>query len=276
MVAMRFGIAAVLFLPFSFRSLSKFDQRVVGKGVILGALLFAGFAAQTMGLQYTTASKSGFITGMLVVFTPVFQLVIERRPPKIGNLIGVLLVIVGLFLLTSPKGAQFNWGDILTLLCAVLFALYIVYLDIFTKEFEVSILTFLQMVVTIALACICALIWEHSYFKLTLSFALSIGYLSILATLVTLWLQTRYQKETTPTRAAIIFSLEPVISAVLAYSIEKENIGRLGIAGGGIIVIGLLFSELSDGIFRTAGKSICMKSRNWSREPGELPEEISK
>ncbi len=276
MVAVRFGIAALLFLPFSFQSLSKCSRGVVGKGLILGLLLFAGFATQTVGLQYTSASKSGFITGMLVVFTPIFQLVIERRPPKIGNLIGVLFVSAGLYLLTSPRGAEFNRGDVLTLVCAVLFALYIVYLDIFTKEYDVSQLTFLQMVITIGLACVCASVWEHPHFKLTLNLALSIGYLSILATLVTLSLQTRYQKETTPTRAAIIFSLEPVISAVLAYSIEKENIGRLGVAGGAIIVVGLLISELSDCILGNGEKPGYLKSRNWSEEASKVPGEIGK
>jgi len=274
MVAIRFGIAALLFLPFSYRSLLKFDHGVVVKGLILGLLLFAGFAAQTVGLQYTTASKSGFITGMLVVFTPIFQLVIERRPPKIGNLIGVLFVSVGLFLLTSPQGAEFNRGDVLTLVCAILFALYIVYLDIFTKAYDVSQLTLLQMVVTIGLACVCALVWEQPHFKLTLSLALSIGYLSILATLVTLSLQTRYQKDTTPTRAAIIFSLEPVISAVLAYSIENENIGRLGAAGGAIIVVGLLTSELSDFIFPFGKKRDCSNSGNWSDEGSKISGQI--
>jgi drug/metabolite transporter (DMT)-like permease len=276
MVAVRFGIAALLFLPFSFRSLLKCDRRVVGKGLILGLLLFSGFAAQTVGLLYTTASKSGFITGMLVVFTPIFQLVIERKPPKMGNLIGVLFVSVGLYLLTSPRGAEFNRGDVLTLVCAVLFALYIVYLDIFTKEYDVSQLTFLQMVVTIGLACVCASVWEHPHFNLTLSLALSLGYLSILATLLTLSLQTCYQKETTPTRAAIIFSLEPVISAVLAYSIEKENIGRLGIVGGAIIVVGLLISELSDCIFGIGEKPGYVKPRNWSEGASKIPGEIGK
>lgn len=276
MVAVRFGIAALLFLPISFQSLLKFDRRVVGRGLILGLLLFAGFAAQTVGLQYTTASKSGFITGMLVVFTPIFQLFIERRPPKVGNLIGVLFVFGGLYLLTSPQGAEFNRGDVLTLMCAVLFALYIVYLDIFTKEYDATQLTFLQMVVTIGLACVGTLLWEHPHFKLTLGLAMSIGYLSILATLVTLSLQTRFQKETTPTRAAIIFSLEPVISAVLAYLIERENIGRLGVLGAAIIVAGLLISELSDCIFGNDEKPGYLGSRKWSDEASRVPGEIGK
>lgn len=250
MVAVRFGIATLLFLAFSPKSLKNLDCQVAVKGGILGALLFAGFAAQTMGLQYTTASKSGFITGMLVVFTPFFQVFIERRSPKLGNLVGVALVSVGLYLLTAPQGSEFNRGDALTLGCAVIFALYIVYLDIFAKEHDVGQLIFLQMVVTVLLAVVSTIIWEQPRVKFTTGLAFAIAYLAIMATLVTLSWQTKYQKETTPTRAAIIYSLEPVVSAFLAYLIENDNIGKLGILGGGIIVTGLLVSELSDSIFR--------------------------
>jgi len=186
------------------------------------------------------------------------------------------LVFGGLYLLTSPRGAEFNRGDVLTLVCAVLFSLYIVYLDIFTKEYDTAKLTFLQMVVTIVLACVCALLLEHPHFKLTLNLTLALGYLSILATLLTLWLQTCFQKETTPTRAAIIFSLEPVISAALAYSIDKENIGRLGIAGGAIIVVGLLISELSDCIFAIDERPGYAGSQGWSEEASKVPGEIGK
>lgn len=261
MVAVRFGIAGLLFLAFSSQSLSGMDRRVVIRGGILGFLLFAGFAAQTMGLQYTTASKSGFITGMLVVFTPVFQVFIERRSPKPGNLIGVALVSVGLYLLTSPKGSEFNRGDAMTLACAVIFALYIVYLDFFTKEHDVAQLTFLQMVVTVLLAVFCTLIWEQPHLKLTSGLAFAIAYLAVMATLVTLFLQTKYQRETTPTRAAIIYSLEPVISALLAYLVENENLGKAGIVGGGIIVAGLLVSELSDSIFKVRRRLVEQEAR---------------
>jgi drug/metabolite transporter (DMT)-like permease len=198
-----------------------------------------------MGLQYTTASKSGFITGLLVVFTPLFQMLLERKNPKAGNAAGVLLVTLGLFLLTSPNGAGFNQGDFLTLLCAVIFALYIVYLDIFSKECNVSQLTFLQMLTTVVLSIAGTLTLETRHFQATPSLLVSLVYLSILATVVTLYLQTRFQKLTTPTRAAIIFSLEPVFSAIIACLFGNERIGAAGMLGGGLMVAGLVVSELS-------------------------------
>jgi drug/metabolite transporter (DMT)-like permease len=249
LVAVRFGIASTLFLAIFFSALVKMKRPAVIKGGILGLLLFAGYVPQTFGLRYTSASKSGFITGMLVVFTPLFQVLIERRPPRMGNLVGVVVVSIGLYFLTSPVGSQFNFGDGLTLACAALFALYIVYLDLYSKEQDVSQLAFLQMVVIATLAAVGGLLFEEWHFEFKLNLALGLAYLSIMATVVTLYLQTAYQRQTTPTRAAIIFSLEPVFSAVFAYLVDHESIGVLGVVGGGMIVMGLLISELSDIIF---------------------------
>jgi drug/metabolite transporter (DMT)-like permease len=249
LVAVRFGIASTLFLAIFFSALVKMKRPAVIKGGILGLLLFAGYVPQTFGLRYTSASKSGFITGMLVVFTPLFQVLIERRPPRMGNLVGVVVVSIGLYFLTSPVGSQFNFGDGLTLACAALFALYIVYLDLYSKEHDVTQLAFLQMVVIATLAAVGGLLFEEWHFEFKLNLALGLAYLSIMATVVTLYLQTAYQRQTTPTRAAIIFSLEPVFSAVFAYLVDHESIGVLGVVGGGMIVMGLLISELSDIIF---------------------------
>ena len=249
LIALRFGIAAALFIPFCLSTLLKIDKPAALKGWMLGLLLFASFATQTIGLEYTSASKSGFITGMLVVFTPIFQLLIERRPPKLGNVIGVILVTLGLYWLTAPQGAEFNHGDGLTLLGAGISGLYIVYLDLFSKEHDVAQLTFMQMGVTVILAACGAALFERRQVIFSGHFLLALGYLSILATLLTLNLQTRYQKQTTLTRAGIIFSVEPLFSAVFAHVFGNEIIGGLSWLGGGMIVAGLIVSELSDGIF---------------------------
>ncbi|MBM4169501.1 MAG: DMT family transporter [Ignavibacteria bacterium] len=254
-IAVRFGIASVLFLLFAFRHLKKITSKAILHGSILGFLLWVGFATQTIGLQYTTASKSGFITGLLVIFTPLFQILIERRPPKTGNILGIILVVVGLYLLTSPGGSSFNIGDGLTLICAAVFGLYIVYLDLFSKESSFWQLAFMQFVLTALLSTIASPFFEVPTFVLTGDLLIGLAYLAILATILTLTLQTRYQKDTTPTRAAVIFSLEPVVAAAVAYFALGETIGNLGIIGGFLIVSGLLISELSDRIFGAKGKA---------------------
>jgi drug/metabolite transporter (DMT)-like permease len=244
-VAIRFTIGSIIFAAIFSPQLRSIKARTLRKGGILGLLLGVGLVLQTYGLQITTASKSAFITGMMVVFTPLAQLFIERRLPKLGNIIGVIVVTTGLYFLTLPTGSGFNLGDSLTLVGAFLFGIYIVYLDIFTKEEEFLPLAFLQIVSTAVLGWI-LVPFETPHLQLTWNIARLLFYTAILATVITTYTQTRFQKDTTPTRAGILFTLEPVISAVLAYFILGEILGMLGVLGGIIIVAGILISELSD------------------------------
>jgi drug/metabolite transporter (DMT)-like permease len=249
-LAIRFIIATLIILPFVLPQLGNVSSREWLAGFLLGVMLFIGFSTQTVGLLFTTASKSGFITGLLVVFTPFLQLIIEKRIPRPGNVLGVVLVLIGLFLLTSPQGSEFNIGDALTLVCAFFFALYIVYLDIYSKLYSVIVLTFIQIAAVALLSLSGAFLFEEVKLQFTGNLVFALAYTAILATLLTTYLQTRYQRETTPTRAAIIFSLEPVFSAILAYFVLSEVIGKIGVVGGAIIVLGLITSEASDTLER--------------------------
>lgn len=249
-IALRFAIASVLFVLLFFKRLKSIPKSALVKGSILGLLLSAGFVLQTLGLQYTSASKSAFITGMMVVFTPLFQLFIERRPPKTGNIIGVVLVTFGLYLLTFPRGSEFNIGDVLTLLCAVTFALYTVYLDIFGKEQNPAHLSLLQFITTTVLAALAIPFLETAHLSINGNFLLVLLYLAVLPTVVALYVMAKYQKYTTPTRSAIIYSMEPPMAAIFAYLIDRETLGFHGFLGGGLIVSGLIISELSDKLFK--------------------------
>jgi drug/metabolite transporter (DMT)-like permease len=248
LIAVRFLVAWLIVLALFRRRIFPIEGRSARRGALLGVFLFLGFAAQNLGLTITTASKSAFITGMMVVFVPILQVLIERRPPKIGNVLGVVLVSIGLWFLTSPTGSSFNTGDALTLICAIFFALYIVYLDIASKDVRTERLVFLQMGTTAALSWLAVALFETPLFVLTSRSLGALAYLTILATVFTLYVQTRYQKETTPTRAVLIFSVEPVIAAAIAAVVLGEQLGPLGMIGGGIIFTGVLLSELSDQI----------------------------
>ena len=248
MIAIRFVIASCVLLLFFRRRIFPIPRAAVYKGALLALFLFLGFVAQNIGLTITTASKSAFITGMMVLFVPVLQYVVERRPPLIGNVAGVVVVAVGLWLLTSPEGSSLNAGDALTVVCAVLFAGYIIYLDIISKEIATLQLLFMQMAATAVYAVAATVVFETPYFAWTTGAVASLLYLTFLATLFTTAVQTRFQKDTTPTRAVVIFSIEPVIASILAYFILGEQLGSLGVVGGALIIGGVLLSELSDGI----------------------------
>ncbi len=248
LIAVRFLISATFYGAFFWRKIFPLRGAMVAKGAILGLFLFLGFVAQNIGLLYTTASKSAFITGMMVVFVPLLQVVIERRAPKPGNILGVVIVSAGLWFLTSPGGAAFNIGDALTIVCSILFAVYIVYLDVISRDMTPLQLTFLQMASTAVFSSIAVALVETPRWEFTGSLVVSMLYLTFLATVLTTYVQTRFQKETTPTRAVIIFTLEPVIASVIAYLLLSEAMGALGILGGALIIAGVLVSEFSDAI----------------------------
>jgi drug/metabolite transporter (DMT)-like permease len=257
LVAIRFVVATGVLLLIFRRRIFPIPAAAIIKGSVLSLFLFIGFVAQNIGLTITTASKSAFITGMMVLFVPLLQIVIERRLPKVGNLVGVGVVSAGLWLLTSPSGSELNAGDALTLVCSVLFGVYIVYLDVVSREMTPIQLVFLQMSTTALFAVIATFLFETPVFHWSGEGIAALVYLTFLATLLTTYVQTRYQKDTTPTRAVVIFSIEPVIASICAALILGEHIGALGAVGGGLIISGVLLSELSDlipGLNRSLGK----------------------
>lgn len=250
--AYRFLLAAVLLYAAFYRRLNTIPRSTSRKGIVLGLILYTGFALQTVGLQYTTASKSAFFTGMLVVLTPIVHYTVQpilkstRKSLKLGNLLGVICAAVGLYLLTSPEGSEFNTGDAMTLVCALLFACYIVYLDYASGEPDKLQLTFVTFVICATLGMPAAFLLEDFRASFSPGFVASLVYLTVFATILAMWVQNRYQGDTTPTRAAVIFAFEPVIAGIFAYCIRGEIVGAAGVIGGVIIFGGLLLSEFSD------------------------------
>lgn len=245
MTGVRFLLAAATFFVLFARELFPFTPQEFLRGFVLGLFLFLGFIAQNIGLTITTASKSAFITSLMVVFVPIIQFLVEKRSPTWGNILGIIVVLAGLWLMTSPSGGGFNVGDALTLGCAILFAYYIVYLDIASRIVPVAKLVFLQTFVAGICGLLSAVALEDMRFVPTVSMITSLSYLTVLATVLTTYVQTRFQKDTTPTRAAIIFTVEPVWASAFAALVLAERLGWVEIGGAALILTGVLISELS-------------------------------
>lgn len=260
-IAIRFSFAALLLLPFLWKPLFSSKIDLIKSGLFLGLLYFIGFATQTVGLQYTTATKSGFITGTFVIFIPILQLILERRAPSRGNIIGILLVLIGLIFLSSKGetvmdiltelGSNFNIGDLLTLICAIFYALYVVYIDIITKKFDYKPLIILQVLFTGAAGFIFTFLFnavgvEPIRYDFNITVILVILYTAIFSSVLATVIQTKYQKTVTPTKAGIIFSLEPIFAAFFAFLIISESISSFGVIGCIFIFTGVLVSELLD------------------------------
>ena len=103
-VLARFSVAAIILFPLCRSSLARLDRGGLIGGICLGVLLFLGFATQTMGIVYTTASKSAFITGLSALFVPVFFLIHKRKFPPIVTGVAILIAVLGIYLMTGPAG----------------------------------------------------------------------------------------------------------------------------------------------------------------------------
>jgi len=244
----RFALAALMVGIYTRRDIRATNRASLKAGIILGLMLGGGFALQTVGLVQTTASKAGFLTGTMVIFTPMLQLAIERRLPTIANLIGVLVVAVGMYLFTMPGAGDFNSGDMLVLFCAVVFAFYIVYLDVFTKEKFHREIVFYQFVVTSIMGFAGALLLGDASTHISGDALLGLLYLALFASSIAIFVQSKYQRESTPTKAAIIFSLEPVFAALMAWMILDERMSALEATGAAIMFLGLLVSEIGSAL----------------------------
>jgi drug/metabolite transporter (DMT)-like permease len=232
-LAIRFSLATLIIWLVYSKRISLVDKPTLKAGIMLGIFLFLGYAFQTVGLKYTAASKSAFITGLFVIMVPPMSVLLVKEKPKIFSLIGVLLAISGLWLMTRPKGSEFNLGDLLTLFCAISFSFHVIFVQIYAKEFPFEKLVFVQLLTT-------ALLSIPSMFLLeTMKFVYNHNLLSLGITV-----QNRMQKDTTATKASVIYTMEPVFAGVFSYLILGEVLGSVGMVGAGLILSGMLCSEL--------------------------------
>jgi drug/metabolite transporter (DMT)-like permease len=259
LVFFRFLITIILFNLFFFkeyRSLKFTDLRL---GIILGVFLFLGFAFQTIGLRYTSASKSAFITGTNLVVIPFAQYFILKTKPKKENVIGAFVVMLGLYVLTEAYFTTPGIGDILTLICAFCFAIHIVLLDKYSRETGFNILVFGQFLTMVIMSLLFVIFFEaflfnEIFFEVNLKIIFIIIFTSLFATLIAITFMTRYQKETTPLRAGVIYNMESIFAVIFSFFILGEIMNFNQIVGVIIMLIGLFISEFF-GLLRLKAKN---------------------
>lgn len=245
-VGIRFLIGSILFTLIFFNRLKLREAGIIQAGLMLGIFQTIGFVTQTIGMVYTTASNSALITGVTILIVPLAQYLILKKPVVKENWIGIAIVTVGLFLLTQPHISGVNIGDAITLLCPIAWAFYIIYVDVYTKKYDISTLIFLQLWIT-AIVCfaIGAAAEDFSSIAFSQNELLSLAYMGIAATLVTTILLNRYQKETSPIRASIIYTWEQPAAVILAVIFINEKFGYAQLIGGALMIAGILYSEIS-------------------------------
>jgi drug/metabolite transporter (DMT)-like permease len=237
----RFLISAVTLYPFI---KIKTDKPTIKAGIAVGLFLFLGMATQTVGLIYTTASKSGFITGLFVVFVPFVDYLFFKTKTTFLGISGVVAATVGIYLITNPKDGGFNYGDFLTLLSAVCYAFQIVLIDKFTKKHNFESIVFYQILTTVVLSLVCSFVFNESLgFRFSSQSVIALIVTGVLATTIAFMIQGKYQQQTTALRAGIIFSFEPLSALFFSYILLSETMGATAIAGGFFIVSGIIMAN---------------------------------
>jgi drug/metabolite transporter (DMT)-like permease len=246
-LAVRFTMAATaLTLVFlgPMRRAGNRGQAVRG-GAIAGVLLFSGYVLQTFGLKLTTATKTAFITALYIPLVPVFSALIHRRAPQAAESTGVLMAAVGMGLMTAHRNLlEVSAGDLLVAGCAVAFALHIVALGHFARAADTGTLAVTQIATCALLAS--ALFWWAEPVRIRWSGRVWLALLvtSLLATALAFALQTWAQRFSSPTRTALLFSLEPVFAWVTSWLVAGETLTGRTLGGAALILTGILLAEL--------------------------------
>lgn len=207
-------------------------------GLLTGTVLFIGFASQTAGLTSTTASNSGLITGLYVVFTPLLAAAIRKRPPAIPTVSGAALSVVGLGLLTVSAGFELNSGDVLTVVCAIAFATHIVLLSRLAPRHSVVPFTAIQLLVVAVLSLAGSVMFEGFPLPSASVIPALIG-TGVIVSAGAFLLQIRAQTVIGPSRTAIILSAEPLFAAATAAVILGERLTLQGWIGAALIMTGM-------------------------------------
>jgi drug/metabolite transporter (DMT)-like permease len=239
-LALRFGIATVALAPPALSRVRSIGRRGVSAAVYAGLLLAAGYALQTFGLERTTVSSAGFVTGMYVVLTPLIALAVFRMHVARAAWGGVALATLGLALLAGVHGGSIT-GDALVLGGAAVYSLQIVVMERYAQLYDAFAFTFVEMLAAAVGLGICAVPHLAVPRGWTVWGALLVTgiFASALAFLIQMWAQQR----TSATRTALVFTLEPVFAAIFGYSLAGDRLGTVGGVGCAVIMLGIVLAE---------------------------------
>lgn len=242
LLALRFAIAAG---PIAGTLRGTRREEWIG-GVVLGLLFWSGFVFQTVGLRFTTPSRSAFITILSTPLVPLVHYLVYRMPPRRLTLLAILLAVAGTYLLTSPGGGLgLNRGDVLTLGCAFTFAGQIVAAGHFVRRMPIGRLLAIEMGVSALLSLAFAPLLETPRLEITPAFLGLILFLGV-GGLWSFHVQLRAQRVLTATQTALVFCMEPIFASLASYAVYGEVLAPLQLAGGGLILLAVGAAALEE------------------------------
>ena len=254
---LRMTLASIALVIINHRHLRNITRPSLVSGLTVGIFLAAGYQFQTAGLARTTAAKSAFITGLVVVFVPLFTIVPILRPanahaPRWTTAIGALLAFSGLLFLTTPTGttwqnlfSSIGLGDLLTLICAIAFAGHLLSLAHTSNKVPTAQLATLQIGTAAVIMAITLPLGGRPHLTITLRLLIALGITSLVATAAAFTIQSWAQQHLPPTHTALLLTLEPVFAALTSVLFLHEHLGQRALIGAALILTGIAVTELT-------------------------------
>ncbi len=259
LMSLRFLLAGVVFAIILRAKRIVIAKQGLIDGLWLGIILAVIFWSQTDGMRFTTTAKSGFITGLYVLFTPLLSVAIGQRI-KLTTAIGTVIATFGLYLLVHLPGgwwSGWNRGDLETLLCAFLCAIHLLLMGRFARRTDAWLLASSQVIVAGIISVLVTAFLPNPFGYQTVPQLLTKTwiviptiYLALGSTVFAFWGQSRAQTQLGPAEAAVLFCIEPVTAALLSVFWLKEPMSTQQAFGGLLIVVAMVVSEALPYMFR--------------------------
>jgi drug/metabolite transporter (DMT)-like permease len=253
---LRMALAFIALAIINHRSLRNLTRRAILSGLVVGLFLAAGYQFQTAGLAHTTAAKSAFITGLVVVFVPLLIAIPILRPagthpPRWNAALGAVIAFTGLLLLTTPAGTHsreifstIGIGDLLTLACAIAFAGHLLALAHTSPKLPAAQLATLQIGVATLIMAITLPLGGTPHIIITPRLLIALAVTSLLATAAAFTIQSWAQQHLPPVHTALLLTLEPVFAWLTSLLFLHERLGPRSLTGAALILAGIACTEL--------------------------------
>jgi drug/metabolite transporter (DMT)-like permease len=218
-------------------------KKLLIAGTMAGLLLFIAISFQQYGLQFTTAGKAGFITGLYIFFVPLIGLFFGQKTGS-GTWLGATIALIGLYLLSIKEDFSIAEGDLPQLICAVFFASHVLYIGYFAKLMDPLKLSLVQYVVTGILSLLIAIVVELITWDMIKQTAIPLLYAGVMSTGIAYTLQVVAQQHAHSSHAAIILSLEGAFAVLGGWLLLNEYLSTRGLLGCGLMLTGMFLSQL--------------------------------
>ena len=244
LMAGRFTVAAIILCIVFRKKLALISRSVLWKGAVLGSILFLAFVIQTYGLLYTTPSKNAFLTALNVIFVPLLAYIIYKRRFDRFEISAAVMALIGIGFLSLQGSMTMNIGDILSILCALVFAFDIFYTNVFVKKEDALALTIVQFITAAFLSVVTAAMLGELTLDVPAEGMYAILYLAVFCTVIAYVCQNVGMQYANPTKSAIILSTEALFGTILSVIILHELLTGRMIVGCILIFAAILLAEI--------------------------------